>query len=213
MTLLGPDPALTAATAAWPRALPRPARVGAAPARARCALPDRDEPEAVTILLARLAGAFFTLDLEAGRALSRQALGVARAARRSAADRLDRRRRSRTPPPTPATCRRPAPALLLARRARRRCRRRALAPHLDAFNRLAWSEYLIEDDRRRDPPRGARHRDRARHRAGPVRPAAGRRAGAEHAAPGRARRGARRSRTTRWRPPRWPANGYVTAGC
>ena len=67
----------------------------------------------------------------------------------------------------------------------------ALARHLDAVNRLAWSEFLDRAPRRRDPPRRARRRGGARHRAGPVRPDDHRRAGAQlDAARGAGRGGA-----------------------
>ena len=62
MTLLGPDPALTAATALAENFLGR--HESAQRRLARAAGCDEDA-EAVTILLARVAGAFFTLDLDA----------------------------------------------------------------------------------------------------------------------------------------------------
>ena len=139
------------------RELPRPPRAGRATPRRRARIAagpalarGRDRPARAR------GGRVLHARRRAERALGRRALAAARRARGSRADR--RRRRPRWP--TPARS-----AGLVAEAARERRRGRgapgrvpdeALAPHLDAVNRLAWAEFLIEryDDAIRHAARG-----------------------------------------------------------
>ena len=109
-------------------------------------LPDPESEEAVVVLMALTAGAFFALEAEQGRASSRQALAVARA--------LDQ------PILVFATCR-GGRARVRERGCGRGGRASALdvaadlmdglpddelATYLDAVNRVAWAEHLVERD-------------------------------------------------------------------
>ncbi len=157
---------------------------------AYAALPDRDSEDALTVLFAQIAGAFFSLDVVRGCALSAEALAVAQ---------------------------RLGDPLLIGAGAAALAHAHANAGDVDAARSavaLAAERLDAADDealgpphrgaqppgvgrapdrarRRRHPPRDARDRHRARHGPGPVRPHAHGRTGVEHAAPGSRLDGAR----------------------
>ena len=116
---------------------------------------ERDSAEAVTVLLARIAGAFFTLDVTAGCVLSEEALAIATRLGdplligSTAAALAHSRANAGDVPGTRAALALAAPRLDAAADD-------GLARHLDAVNRLAWSENLIEcdDDAIRHATRG-----------------------------------------------------------
>ena len=159
------------------RGRPRPSTSSAATrpptassTRRYAALADRESEDALTVLFALIAGAFFSLDVVRGLRAERGGAGGRAAARRPAPDRRERgrprarlrqrrRRGRRRAPPSRSPSRRWTPPTTTA-----------LARHIEALNRLAWAEYLIErdGDAIRHAARGIAHR--ARHRAGPVRP-------------------------------------------
>ena len=119
-------------------------------------LPDQGSPEAVTVLLALMAVAFFTFDVDGACSLARRALAAARPLEDpvligAAASALAH------------SCSN-AGAVLETRSGVDQAMLHldavpdeALAQHLDAINRLAWSEFLIErdDDAIRHAVRGA----------------------------------------------------------
>ena len=148
--LLAPDElrtriALTAACAASEHFLGRHEEATRRLEAAFAGLPDPESEEAVVALLALTAGAFFALEPEQGRAASRQALAVARA--------LDR------PILVFATAGAVAHACANAGAIEEAAEAvdvaadlmdgmpdDDLAAYLDAVNRLAWAEHLVERD-------------------------------------------------------------------
>ena len=137
--------ALTAACAASEHFLGRHEEATRRLEAAFAGLPDPESEEAVVALLALTAGAFFALEPEQGRAASRQALAVARA--------LDR------PILVFATAgavahacanagaiEEAASALDVAADLMDGLPDDELAAYLDAVNRLAWAEHLVERD-------------------------------------------------------------------
>ena len=118
-------------------------------------LSDRGSHEAVTTLLALVAGAFFTLDVDAERGFARRALIAARPLEDpvligAAASALAQSAANAGAMPETRSSVDEAAAHLDA------VPDEALARHLDAVNRLAWSEFLIEryDDAILHPARG-----------------------------------------------------------
>ena len=215
--LLGPGETdmrvtLVAATAAAEHFLGRHETADRRLAVALETLPERDSEAAVTVLLAQIAGAFFTLDVDGGLRDGRGGPRDRAAPRRSAADRVDggrprarvreRRRHAR--------CRRRARARRAADRRRRR--RRARAPP-----RIRQPAGLVgaHDRARRglDPPRGAWHRRRAGDRPRPVRADPLQRAGRLAGAARRAGQGRARSWTRRWRRPSSRPTATSRRGC
>ena len=153
-------------------------------------LPDPESEEAVVVLMALTAGAFFALEAEQGRASSRQALAVARAldqpilvfatsaavahacANAGAVDEA-------------------ASALGVAADLMDGLPDDELATCLDAVNRAGLGGAPRRARRRCRPPRRARHRDRPEDGPGPVRPADRGSRGPEPAAAGRRDAGGR----------------------
>ena len=197
------------------RALPRPPRGGGAAARdaldtlAGARLAKRRSPSCWPGSPARSSRSTST----AGCALGRGGARGRAAPRRSAADRRRRRRRSRTRTRTPATCPARDAALALAVPRIDAAGDDVLAPHLDAVNRLAWSEHLIERDE-----------DAIRHAARGI--AVARATGQDQFVPmlssalavslvraGRAGRGRARSWTRRWRRPSSRPTATSRRGC
>ena len=148
--LLGPDAARThvtliAATATAEHFLGRHEVAERRLSTALQTLDDRDSAEVVTVLLARIAGAFFALETTAGCALGEEALEVATRLGEplmigsTAAALAHAHANAGHVDGTRAALALAAPQLDAADD-------QALAPHLDAVNRLAWSENLIEAD-------------------------------------------------------------------
>ncbi len=141
MTLLGPEPALTAATAFAEDFLGRHDSAK----RRLAALAVSDDAAGIAVLLARFAGSFFTLDLPAGKRLSRQALEIAERLGEplligSTAAAVAHGAANAGDVPTTITALARATEIIDA------ADDEALASQIDALNRLAWSEHLIERD-------------------------------------------------------------------
>ncbi|MDA0168561.1 helix-turn-helix transcriptional regulator, partial [Solirubrobacter taibaiensis] len=109
------------------------------------ALEDRTSPDALTVLFARIAGAFFSLDVDEGCALGAEALAVAERlgdplliGASAAALAHAQANAGDAPAATKATD--------LAAARLDAADDHALAAHIEALNRLAWAEHLIERD-------------------------------------------------------------------
>ena len=148
--LLGPGETdmratLVAATAAAEHFLGRHETADRRLAVALETLPERDSEAAVTVLLAQIAGAFFTLDVTAGCALAAEALAIAQRLgdpmliASTAAALAHAYVNAGDMPGADA-------ALALAVPRIDAAVDDVLARHLDAVNRLAWSEHMIERD-------------------------------------------------------------------
>ena len=203
--------ALTAACAAAEHFLGRHEQAGRRLADALESLPDPLSPEAVTTLLALFAGAFFTFDVDGERNFARQAL--------AAAEPLEDPLLIGAAASALAQCNANAGDVPETRRSvdkaaahLERVSDAALARHLDAVNRLSWSEFMIErhDDAIRHATRGvAVARNTGQSQFGPLI------AGAQ--ALSSARRGIWRRRwrfkRRRWRRRRSPPTITSRAGC
>jgi ATP/maltotriose-dependent transcriptional regulator MalT len=146
---------LTAACAAAENFLGRHEQAGRRLAAAFESLSDKGSPEAVTTLLAQVAVAFFTLDVDGERTFAERACAAARPLEDSvligaAASAVAQSCANAGAVPETRSSLDEAAAHLDA------VSDEALARHLDAVNRLAWSEFLVEryDDAIRHAARG-----------------------------------------------------------